>query len=134
MAGLVISALAISAAAVAATAALSLTWALAPLFIGLFGLPLLIFGGFFAGLFVVPSLIRLALLGGALWVGSRLARTLLFGPGPPEEEAFGGTIDTEATTIEDWKEEINTENRQREEELQEFDEMLRRREHFRNRS
>ena len=49
VAGLVVSTLAISAAAVAAAVALSLTWTLAPLFIGLFGLPLLIFGGFFAG-------------------------------------------------------------------------------------
>lgn len=135
--GLVVSAIGVGIAIAAVGAALSLSWVLIPFIIPFIGVPLLIGGGIFAGLFAIPALIQLAVIAGGLGLGAWVARTLLFdnvgqgfAAGPPP--ANKSTIDVEAETVEDWVSDIEKESRRREQELREFDEILRRRDKFRN--
>lgn len=62
-----------------------------------------VFATAITGALIVPSLISLALLGGGLWLGSRLAQRL-FGGGSSDISP-DGTIDVEARTVDEWKEE-----------------------------
>ncbi|PSC74729.1 glucose transporter [Micractinium conductrix] len=118
---------------------LSVSWIAVPFLLAIFGLPALWAGGMAAGVFatiaggalLLPSLFNLVLIGGGLWVGATVAQRLFYGGGTGEPTVGpNGTIDVEADTVEDWRDEVSKEQREREAELREFDDLLRRRDEF----
>lgn len=143
--GLVFSALSLGVAIAAAAAFFSVSSVFLPLLVALFGMPALMAGGMAAGVFatiaggalLLPSLIQLVLVGGGLWLGASVAQQL-FGGGGGEggpRVSPDGTIDVEAETVDDrdWRDEVLKERREREAELREFDDLLKKREDFKNR-
>lgn len=144
--GPIIGAVALSAfgfaLAIAATvAAFSLSWIFIPVILSFMGLPLLFGGGIAtslfagaAGVLLFPTLLNIGLITAAVYLGVNVARSFLGaennGPGDGEID-YDGTIDIEAETFHDSIErEMETEAKRREQELREFDELLRRRERF----
>ncbi|KAL4424122.1 hypothetical protein ABPG75_001423 [Micractinium tetrahymenae] len=147
--GLVFSALSLGVAIAAAAAFFSVSSVFVPVLVALFGMPALMAGGMAAGVFatiaggalLLPSLIQLVLVGGGLWLGASVAQQLFFGGGGGGGGQGGtrvgpnGTIDVEAETVDDsdWRDEVFRERKERETELREFDDLLKRREDFKNR-
>ena len=134
--GLVMGAFGLAVMIAAGAAALSLSWMVVPLLVGVCGA-----GGVAAGVFataaagaiLLPSLVQLVFVGGGLWLGASLAQQLFYGGTAGSRSDPDGTIDVEARTVDDWREEIFQERRDAEAELSEFDDLLRRREQFKRR-
>ena len=134
---LFISAIGFTLAISAAVAAFSLSWLLVPAILGVFGIPVLLGGAMlFTGAFtamVLPSIIATALLlGGGLFLGSRIARFLFFDEKNREIEELKrynqslwdeSTLELDSSTVDYFLE--------AEKELKEFDELLQRRDSFR---
>lgn len=138
--GLVFSALSLGVAIAAAATFFSVSSVFLPILVAMFGLPALMAGGMAAGVFgvlLLPSLIQLVLVGGGLWLGASVAQRFFGGGGDIGGVRVGpnGTIDVEAETVDerDWRDEVFRERKESEAELREFDELLRRREDFKNR-
>ncbi|KAL4438511.1 hypothetical protein ABPG77_000159 [Micractinium sp. CCAP 211/92] len=145
--GLVFSALSLGVAIAAAAAFFSVSSVFLPVLVAVFGFPALMAGGMAAGVFatiaggalLLPSLIQLVLVGGGLWLGASVAQRLFFAGGGGGEGGVNigpnGTIDVEAETVDDrdWRDEVFRERKEREAELREFDDLLKRREDFKNR-
>jgi hypothetical protein len=144
--GPIIGAVALSAfgfaLAIAATvAAFSLSWIFIPVILSFMGLPLLFGGGIATSLFagaagalLFPTLLNIGLITAAVYLGVNVARSFFWAEddGAGDEDIdYNGTIDVEAETFDDsLKREMEMEARRREQELREFDELLRRRERF----
>lgn len=93
-------------------------------------LPLLIggalFTGLFASVFLARLVLQLAVAAAILYVGARLAGFAFPKVIDDSVDARNATIDVEAETVDAWTEE----SKKAEEELRDFDELLRRREQF----
>jgi len=144
--GPIIGAIAFSAfgfalAAFSMVAVFSLSWIFIPVILSFMGLPLLFGGGIATSLFagaagalLFPTLLNIGLISAAVYLGINVARSFwgAENDGASDEEIeYNGTIDVEAETFNDSIErEMEMEAKRREQELKEFDELLRRRERF----
>ncbi|GAB4813477.1 hypothetical protein N2152v2_000523 [Parachlorella kessleri] len=141
---LVFGALGLGASLMAATA---LSWMFLPLLV-FGGAGLLVGGSILSGVFAVSAggfllfnLVKLGVLGGALFLGAKFAQTVFNFDAPWGGSSSGqdrerrrptgsSTIDVDADPVDDWKDEALREQRRRDAELREFDDLLKRREEF----
>ena len=137
--GLFVSVVGFSLAIAALAATLSLSWILVPLIVGMFGIPFLmgtamIFTGAFASMMLPSLFATVALLGGGLYLGSKIAQYIFFAPEQRLEDAdvqirriqgLNASVDSseDESGFDPW---VEAEN-----ELREFDSLLERREKFR---
>jgi hypothetical protein len=128
------------ASAIAATITFfSLSWIFIPVILSFMGLPLLFGGGVAtslfagaAGVLLFPTLLNIGLITAALYLGVKVARSMWYvgGDDGSEDDNSNGTIDIEAETFDAMEREMEMEAKKREQELREFDELLKRRERF----
>jgi hypothetical protein len=144
--GPIIGAVALSAfglaLAIASTVAFfSLSWIFIPVILSFMGLPLLLGGGLAtslfagaAGVLLFPTLLNIGLITAAAYLGISVARSYFYPDDNVESDVeYTGTIDVEAETLDlddTLEREMEMEAKRREQELKEFDELLKRREKF----
>lgn len=140
----VFSSIAAAVAVAAVVAAFSLSWLLVPILLGFMGIPLLFGGGLIssmfagaAGVLLFPAFLQIGLIAAAVWVGTSIAREMFFAPEVDSDEGYSGNVDArnavvdvDAKTIDDLEQEMEEERRRREQELRDFDDLLKRRERF----
>jgi hypothetical protein len=126
----------LSTMAIAACAAvLSISWIFVPFLAAIFGIPLLIGGGIASGIFwgaasmaILPvAMLQLGFIASAFWIGLSLTKMLWFSQGKPEARSDQGFIEVESAEVVD---DDDNEYVLHQRELQEFDELLRRRQNF----
>lgn len=126
----------LSTMAIAACAAvLSISWIFVPFLAAIFGIPLLIGGGIASGIFwgaasmaILPvAMLQLGFIASAFWIGLSLTKMLWFSQGKQEADSDQGFIEVESSEVVD---DDDNEYVLHQKELQEFDELLKRRQNF----
>jgi hypothetical protein len=133
------SAFGIAIAIASVVAAFSLSWIFIPVILSFMGLPLLFGGGIAtslfagaAGVLLFPTLLNIGLITAAVFLGLNVARSFFYSNEDDfENNNSNGTIDIEVETVDDTLErDMDMEAERMEQELREFDELLKRRERF----
>jgi hypothetical protein len=119
--GVLFAALGISFAIATTALAFSLSWLVVPGMLLFLGVPFLMgatgFVATTASFFLVPVMVQALVLGATVWFGTIVAKMFLSSSEDGPKMGPNGTIDVEAETVTDWKEDLNEESRRREEEL-----------------
>jgi hypothetical protein len=133
---LALSAVGVGLAVATAATVLSISWLLVLPLVGFVGIPLIFASGLLTKL-VASTLVVAAMLGAGLLLGASIAGRLTFGgggrgssgasAGPSEASSV---IDVEADEVEAWRVEEAADAARRADELRAFDELLRRRDRF----
>ena len=124
-------------------AAFSLSWLFVPLILSFMGIPLLLGGGLVSSLFagaagviLFPAFLQIGLLVATMWLGANIARRMFF----PEEDVYenypgnvdarNAVVDVDSSTVDEIEREMEAEAKRREQELRDFDDLLKRRGKF----
>lgn len=127
----------LSTMAIAACAAVfSISWIFVPFLAAIFGVPLLIGGGIASGLFwgaasmaILPIvMLQLGFIASAFWIGLSVTKMLWFSQQKPKADVDKDIIEVESSNVMDAEDDTEYDLHQRE--LQEFDELLQRRQNF----